>query len=164
MTAALSAEPIASGSKKTTQTIAVVGSGAHFIEVAHALSQLDTFQVNTASLTPFDGEGLTVSRTVGQAVGSAEVTVLVTQSPEDLHALLLGRGAAAVSGQQNTLFVDLSVVPAEVTSLCARRVATLRKRYVNLSRANVEHLVDDDRFKDGANLLAALQNLSYAGV
>lgn len=145
------------------QRIAVIGSGTRMIEIATALSRLDGFNVTVASLSSLEAGTLTVARTVGQAVGPADATVIVSDTPEDLHALLLGRGAAAVSGQQNALFLDLSDVPAEVTSICARRVSTLRKRYVNLVRTNAGDLAGQDRFEDAKPILAALSELSYAG-
>lgn len=120
------------------------------------LSALPDLKVMIGSFHPLKTESLKAERSIGQAVAGASVTVVVASSPEELHAMLFGKGAAAVSGPLNALFIDLSDVPAEVTGFCAQRVSVLRKRYVSAARADLASLAIEDRFADAGDLLTRL--------
>ncbi len=138
------------------QRVAVIGAGERFEQVAATLCADPSYTVTVGSFGPAKDESIKLERSVGQAVGAAPITVVVAQTAEELHALMFGKGAAAVSGPLNALFVDLSDVPAEITGFCAQRVAVLRKRYVSAARANLAQLASEDRFSDAADLLSQL--------
>jgi hypothetical protein len=138
------------------QRVAVIGAGERFEQVAAMLCADPSYVVTVGSLAPVQDDTLKLERSVGQAVGVAPVTVVCAPSAEELHTILFGRGAAAVSGPLNALFVDLSDVPAEITGFCAQRVAVLRKRYVSAARADLAQLAGEERFSDASDLLGYL--------
>ncbi len=138
------------------QRVAVIGTGERFERVAEMLGALPDMKVTIGSFEPLKNETLKRERSIGQAVAGVPVTVVVASSAEELHAILFGKGAAAVSGPLNALFIDLSDVPAEVTGFCAQRVGVLRKRYVSAARADLVGLATEDRFADAGDLLTRL--------